>query len=69
MIATLFTRLIAVRSHPAIVGMATFVTTLERFLTSLSRRGFPRAWFSDSRSLLVLEAGMDGTSIVGGSSG
>ena len=41
---------------------------LERFLTLLNRRGFPQRCFSDSRSLLVVEASTDGTSIVSGSS-
>lgn len=39
---------------------------LERFLTLLNRRVFPSLRFSDSGYMLVLEAGMHGTSIVGG---
>ncbi len=42
---------------------------LERFLTWLNRRGFPECSFSDSASVLVLEASIDGTSVIGGSSG
>ena len=44
-------------------------TPLERFLIRLNRWGFPRLRFSDSRSVLAEEAGMDGSIIVGGSSG
>ncbi|GAM02974.1 hypothetical protein SP5_110_00020 [Sphingomonas parapaucimobilis NBRC 15100] len=37
---------------------------LERFSPELNQRGFTRPWFSDSRSVLAKEAGMDGSSFI-----
>jgi len=42
--------------------------TLERFPADLNRRGFSRAMFSDSRSVLTKEVGMDGSRAFAGSS-
>jgi hypothetical protein len=39
---------------------------LERFSSVMNREGFPRARFSDSESMLVKEAGMDGSSFIDG---
>lgn len=39
---------------------------LERFSSVMNREGFPRAGFSDSESMLVKEAGMDGSSLIDG---
>ncbi len=41
---------------------------LERFPVDLSRRGFSRAMFSDSQSVLTKEVGMDGSRAFAGSS-
>jgi hypothetical protein len=42
----------------------TILNRLERFLPELNQRGFTRSWFSDSRSVLAKEAGMDGSSFI-----
>ena len=39
---------------------------LERFSTALNRKGFPRGGFSDSESVLVKEASMDGSAFIVG---
>jgi len=39
---------------------------LERFSTALYRKGFPRGGFSDSESVLVKEASMDGSAFIVG---
>ena len=58
------------RCAPVSVGArwVSALTYLERFLTVMDRRGFPTRDLSNSGSTLVLEAGMDGSSIVGRSS-
>jgi hypothetical protein len=38
--------------------------TLERFSTVMNRGGFPRGGFSDSESVLVKEASMDGSASI-----
>ena len=39
---------------------------LERFSTVLNHKGFPRGGFSDSESVLVKEASMDGSAFIVG---
>lgn len=49
------------------VGMqGTVAFRLERFSTVLNRKGFPRDGFSDSASVLVKEASMDGSAFIVG---
>ena len=50
-------------SAPALTRSIT-LAALERFSSELNREGFTRRRFSDSRSLLAKEAGMDGSSLV-----
>ncbi|MFV0921992.1 hypothetical protein [Sphingomonas parapaucimobilis] len=38
--------------------------TVRAVLPELNQRGFTRSWFSDSRSVLAKEAGMDGSSFI-----
>ncbi|BAJ79660.1 hypothetical protein ACMV_03130 [Acidiphilium multivorum AIU301] len=45
-----------------------FIEPLERLSTGLNREGFPLALISDSESVLVKEAGMDGPTTIDGSS-